>query len=72
MPGEDCLGSGTFVMPVSAAYPNGHLASRTVTAGATSATESFSYDGLGQEVLRQGEDIHVAQGILNRLPRSAS
>jgi hypothetical protein len=48
-------------MPVSAAYPNGRLAaSRTVTAGATSATESFSYDGLGQEVLRQGEDIHVA------------
>jgi RHS repeat-associated protein len=33
-----------------------------VTAGATSATESFSYDGLGQEVLRQGEDIDVATG----------
>jgi hypothetical protein len=55
-------GGAEVLASVSASYPNGRLASRAVTAGATSAIESFSYDGLGQETLRQGEDIDVATG----------
>jgi RHS repeat-associated protein len=52
--------SGTVVATVAAAYPNGRLESRTTTAGGTSATEAFTYDGLGQEILRQGDDIDTA------------
>jgi RHS repeat-associated protein len=52
--------SETVVATIAAAYPNGRLESRTTTAGGTCATEAFTYDGLGQETLRQGEDIDTA------------
>ncbi len=47
--------SGAVVATVTAEYPNGRLNSRTTTAGGVADTETFTYDGLGQETLRQGD-----------------